>query len=57
MLDPSCKEIIHEINKDTYIIMQLLAYLDTQEHCAEYTSPLSAFNETKTSNGKSHENE
>ena len=37
--------------------MQLLAYPATQEHCAEYTSPLSAFNKTKTSSGESDENE
>ena len=40
---------------DTYVATR--AYPDTQEHCAEYTSPLFVFNETKTSNGESHENE
>ena len=55
MPDPSCNEITHKNEIDTCIATR--AYPDTQEHCAEYTSPLSAFNETKTSNGESHENE
>ena len=37
--------------------MHILAYPDTQEHSAEYTSPLSAFYETKTFSGESHEYE
>ena len=36
---------------------ELLAYPDTHEHFAEYTSPLSAVNETNTSNGASHKSE
>ena len=53
MHDPSCNKITHENDIDAYVATR--AYPDTHEHYAEYTSPLSAFNLTKISNGESHE--